>query len=96
MCVSGKGKEGAVEKLVQFASDCNKKDFGKKITFSDIMAFALLKLNESDIKKIQDQSMSKMDQLKKKFKDSAAGSESKEDFAEWVLANLSTKAKALH
>ena len=44
---------------------CNQKDYGREITFKDLCLFSLLKLNEKDIEKIQEGSLSEMEKVQR-------------------------------
>jgi hypothetical protein len=90
----GKSKEAAVEKLNLFILECKKKDFGRKITVSDIIAFAIMKLETSDIKTIQEQGMGKMDRLRKEFRDSGPAATEDDDFADWLISKSFQKTKS--
>lgn len=90
----GKNKEAAMEKLNHFMLECSKKDFGKKITFSDVIAFALMKLESKDIKTIQEQGMGKMDRLRKEFRDSGPAATEDDDFADWLISKSFQKNKS--
>lgn len=48
---------------------CNQKDYGKEITFKDLSLFAMGKLNEKDIEKIQEGSLSEMEKVQRALDD---------------------------
>lgn len=44
---------------------CNEKNYGKEIQFKDIVIYAVSKLNEKDIEKIQESSLSEMEKVQR-------------------------------
>lgn len=81
----GKGKEDAVETLNKFLRECNEKDYGRKVTLSDIIARGIRKLDEKDIGLLQDQSMGLKDTLKHKYKQEKGTEASDDEFVRWLL-----------
>lgn len=81
----GKGKEDAVETLNKFQKDCNDKDYGRKITVSDIIARGLRKLDIKDIDLLQEQSMGLKDSLRQKYKEEKGRECTEDEFVRWLL-----------
>jgi len=87
----GSGREEAVGILVRFLKECNEKDFGKKITYSDIIAKALMKLTDKDIEVIKRQAMGHKGQILKLFRDSGKDDGSDETFYAWLATDYDPK-----
>jgi len=81
----GAGKEDAVETLVRFLKDCNEKDYGRKVTVSDIIARGIRKLDAKDLELLQEQSMGLKDSLRQKYKTEKGVEASEDDFVRWLL-----------
>jgi hypothetical protein len=79
------GKEDAVETLVRFLKDCNEKDYGRKVTVSEIIARGIRKLDAKDLELLQDQTMGVKDSLKQKYKTDKGVEASEDDFVRWLL-----------
>ena len=81
----GRGKEDAVDTLKKFCEECNTKDYGKKITVSDIIARGLRKLEFKDMELLQEQSMGLKDSLRQKYKTEKGVEASDDEFVRWLL-----------
>ena len=81
----GRGKEDAVDTLKKFSEECNAKDYGKKITVSDIIARGLRKLEFKDMELLQEQSMGLKDSLRQKYKTEKGVEASDDEFVRWLL-----------
>lgn len=89
----GKGKEDAVDTLNKFLRDCNDKDYGRKITVSDIIARGLRKLEVKDMKLLQEQSMGLKDYMKQKYKNEKGTEASEDEFVRWLMEECTSKTK---
>jgi hypothetical protein len=85
----GKGKEDAVETLNKFLRDCNEKDYGRKVTLSDIIARGIRKLDVKDMELLQEQSMGLKDSLRQKYKIEKGVEATEDDFIRWLLEEYS-------
>ena len=56
-----------LELVSNLLENCNNKSEGEEVTFSDIVLYALKKLNKNDIAKIKEASLGKWDLLKKEL-----------------------------
>jgi hypothetical protein len=81
----GAGKEDAVDTLVRFLKECNEKDYGRKVTVSDIIARGIRKLDIKDMELLQEQSMGLKDSLKQKYKNEKGETGSDDEFIRWLL-----------
>jgi hypothetical protein len=81
----GKGKEDAVETLNRLLRDCNDKDYGRKVTVSDIIARGIRKLDAKDMELLQEQSMGLKDSLRQKYKSEKGVEASDDEFVRWLL-----------
>jgi hypothetical protein len=81
----GKGKEDAVETLNRLLRDCNDKDYGRKVTISDIIARGIRKLDAKDLELLQEQSMGLKDSLRQKYKSEKGVEASDDEFVRWLL-----------
>lgn len=81
----GSGKEDAVETLNKFCKDCNNKNYGKKVTVSDVIARGLRKLDMKDLKLLQEQSMGLKDSLKQKYVEDKGSEGTEDEFVSWLL-----------
>jgi hypothetical protein len=81
----GAGKEDAVDTLVRFLKECNEKDYGRKVTVSDIIARGIRKLDVKDMELLQEQSMGLKDSLKQKYKTEKGVEATEDDFIRWLL-----------
>ena len=89
----GKGKEDAVETLNKFLKDCNNKDYGRKITVSDIVARGLRKLDQKDLNLLQEQSMGLKDSLRQKYKEEKGCEATEDEFVRWLLEEYTSLKK---
>lgn len=89
----GKGKEDAVETLNKFLRDCNEKDYGRKVTLSDIIARGIRKLDVKDMELLQEQSMGLKDSLRQKYKIEKGVEATEDEFVRWLLNEYSHKQK---
>jgi hypothetical protein len=89
----GTGKEDAVETLGRFLKDCNEKDYGRKVTISDIIARGIRKLDIKDMELLQEQSMGLKDSLRQKYKTEKGVEATEDDFVRWLLEEYSPKQK---
>lgn len=80
--------ENATEVVSDVYSKVNQKDFGKNINLGQIFVYALGKLNEDDIQKIQELSMTPEDALRKKHKEYILKTGENIDFFEFISRNL--------
>jgi len=87
----GAGKEDTVETLNRFYRECNDKDYGKKVTVSDIIARGLRKLDLKDIELLQEQSMGLKDSLRQKYKEEKGIEGSEDDFVRWLITEYSSQ-----
>jgi mRNA-degrading endonuclease RelE of RelBE toxin-antitoxin system len=87
----GKGKEDAVDTLNRFLKDCNNKSFGRKITVSDVIARGLRKLDQKDLKLLQEQSMGLKDSLRHKYKEEKGVEATEDEFVRWLLEDYRTQ-----
>lgn len=55
----------SLRRIVELLELANDKNFGKEIIFRDLAVYAVKKLNEKDIQKIQEQSLSEMEKVKR-------------------------------
>lgn len=85
----GAGKEDAVGTLVKFLKDCNEKDYGRKVTVSDIIARGIRKLDSKDMELLQEQSMGLKDSLRQKYKSEKGVEASDDEFIRWLLEEYS-------
>lgn len=81
----GAGKEDAVGTLVRFLKECNEKDYGRKVTVSDIIARGIRKLDAKDMELLQEQSMGLKDSLRQKYKSEKGVEASDDEFIRWLL-----------
>lgn len=81
----GKGKEDAVDTLNKFLKDCNEKDYGRKITVSDVISRGLRKLDIKDIGLLQEQSMGLRDSLRQKYKVEKGVEATEDEFVRWLV-----------
>lgn len=81
----GSGKEDAVGTLVKFLKECNEKDYGRKVTVSDIIARGIRKLDPKDIELLQEQSMGLKDSLRQKYKTEKGVEATEDEFIRWLL-----------
>jgi hypothetical protein len=51
------------ELVVKLITEVNKKDFGREVTFKDLVDFALNKVTDKDLEKIQEMTLGKMDKV---------------------------------
>ena len=73
----------------------NKKDFGRRISFSDYVAKAISKLTDEDRKELQETSLSNADKLELLFRQQAKAGDSqfsKEQFLGRLLADFTASA----
>ncbi len=56
-------------KVFDLLERANNKDYGREITFKDLLILGITKLNSKDIEKIQEASMTKMDKLERRLKE---------------------------
>ncbi len=85
----GSGREEAVGILVRFLKECNEKDYGRKVTVSDIIARGIRKLDSKDMELLQEQSMGLKDYLRQKYKSEKGVEASDDDFIRWLLEEYS-------
>ena len=52
------------ERVLKLLAEANKKERGRKITFTDIVAYALAKLTPKDLEAIRENSLTDMDKVK--------------------------------
>ena len=81
----GTGKEDAVETLGRFLKDCNEKDYGRKVTISDIIARGIRKLDIKDMELLQEQSMGLKDSMRQKYKTEKGVEATDDEFIRWLL-----------
>tara|TARA_R110002049_G_scaffold309045_1_gene516141 strand:+ start:409 stop:768 length:360 start_codon:yes stop_codon:yes gene_type:complete len=53
--------------IFELLRKCNEKDYGRPILFKDLCLFAVSKLTEKDIDKIQERSLSEMEKVQRAF-----------------------------
>jgi hypothetical protein len=73
----------------------NKKEFGRRISFSDYIAKAIAKISDEDRKELQEQTLSNADKLELLFRKkskSGEGAMSKEQFLGRLLADYAQAA----
>jgi len=87
----GTGREQAAEFLMKILEECKSNDFGKKITYSDIIAKALMKLTDKDIEVIKRQAMGHKGHILKLFRDSGKDDGSDETFYAWLATDYDPK-----
>lgn len=51
------------ELVVKLITEVNKKEFGREVTFKDLVDFALKKVTDKDLEKIQEKTLGKMDKV---------------------------------
>ena len=83
----GSGKEDVVETLNRFLQDCNNKDYGRKVTVSDIIARGIRKLDEKDMELLQEQSMGLKDSLRQKYKNEKGEMGTEDEFIQWLISD---------
>lgn len=88
--VSLRVKRETKKKILAEVARVNKKDFGKRVRPEQLLEIALGLLNESHLKKLQDDSMTNADRLEFHYRSLAkqSGNLSKEDFLAHVLTKL--------
>ncbi len=67
---------------------CNQKDHGKEITFKDLSLFAIGKLNDKDIEKIQEGSLSEMEKVERALDEHNKKSGSSLTLGEYLVKKL--------
>ena len=58
-----------LEKVLDLLEELNKKSYGKEITFKDISIYAIKKLSQKDLEKIQEESLSEMEKVERALDD---------------------------
>lgn len=89
----GAGKEDAVGTLVRFLKECNEKDYGRKVTVSDIIARGIRKLDSKDMELLQEQSMGLKDSLRQKYKSEKGVEATDDEFIRWLLEEYTAGKK---
>jgi len=67
---------------------CNEKDYGKPILFKDLCLFAVSKLTEKDIEKIQEQSLTEMEKVQRAYDEHKKKSGQEFSFGEFLTKKL--------
>lgn len=83
--------EDANIKLLKFVNDVNNKKFGRKVNRNHILAFAISKLEDGDIKKVQEMNLSAKDMLDKFYLEHLEKTEEKITKEEFIIRNLKNK-----
>ena len=60
----GKDKEGR-DRVLKILRDANRKEFGREVTFKDIVAYSLAQLTSKDVTKIKENSLSEMEKVER-------------------------------
>jgi hypothetical protein len=55
----------SLDLIFSLLEKCNTKDYGKEIHFKDLSLFAIAKINDKDIEKIQEGSLSEMEKVQR-------------------------------
>ena len=87
----GSGREEAAEVLIRILEECKSNDFGRKISYSDIIAKGLMKLNERDIEQLKRQAMGIKGGIMKMFKESGKDDGTDESFYTWLATEYDSK-----
>jgi hypothetical protein len=67
---------------------CNEKDFGKEILFKDLCLYAVSKLTDKDLEKIQEGSLSEMEKVERALFDYNKKSGSNLTMGEFLVKKL--------
>ncbi len=67
---------------------CNEKNYGKEIQFKDVVLYAVSKLNEKDIEKIQESSLSEMEKVERALDEYNKKNGSKLSMGEFLVKRL--------
>lgn len=83
------GKEKEVLKEVQnLLVRTNNKEFGSEVTFKELTVYALKKLNQKDVEKIQEDSLSYMEKVERELKKYNEKNSSNLELGEYVAKRL--------
>lgn len=67
---------------------CNEKDYGRPILFKDLCLFAVSKLTEKDIDKVQEQSLTEMEKVQRVFDEHKKKTGQNLSFGEFLTKKL--------
>lgn len=82
-----KDSEGK-ELLLNLLAQANKKDFGREITFRDLVFAALPKLSPKDIEKIQESTLTEMEKVQRALNDYNKKNETNLSLGEFLVRKL--------
>ena len=74
--------------IFDWLSRANNKDYGREILFKDLVLFAVAKLNEKDIEKVQESSLGEMERVQRALDDFNEKSKTKLSLGEFLVKKL--------
>lgn len=74
--------------ILNILKKCNEKDYGREILFKDLCLYSTKKLNDKDIEKIQESSLSEMEKVKKAMDEYNLKFETKLNLGEFLIKKL--------
>lgn len=74
--------------IFDFLERCNEKNYGRPILFKDLCLYAVSKLTEKDIDKIQEQSLTEMEKVQRAYDDHIKKTGKKLSFGEFLTKKL--------
>ncbi len=75
--------------VIRLLSEANNKAYGREINFRDLVIHAIPKLNSKDIEKIQDQSLSEMERVKRLLDEHNEKNKTSLSLGEFLVKKLS-------
>lgn len=75
--------------VIRLLSEANNKAYGREINFRDLVIHAVPKLNSKDIEKIQDQSLSEMERVKRLLDEHNEKNKTSLSLGEFLVKKLS-------
>lgn len=79
----------ALDLINRLLSEANNKSYGREIIFRDLVIHALPKLNSKDVEKIQDQSLTEMERVKRLLDEHNEKNKTSLSLGEFLVKKLS-------
>ena len=80
--------KNSLQSVFKLLTDANKKNYGSEITFKELAIYALAKLNQKDIEKIQEQTMSEMEKVERTLNEYNQKNGTKLSLGEFLVKKL--------